>query len=98
MLSRKIADKRLSRLIGRYLRTGVWVGEHVESNDLGAPQGGPLSPLLADTVPDPLDRELARRGQVQFVIDQVVQRERECAAARLKRLEPAPRVPTTVAR
>ncbi|APW45373.1 hypothetical protein RA876_02185 [Rhodoferax antarcticus] len=42
LLSRTIADKRLLRLIGRYLRAGVLVGEHVQPSEVGTPQGGPL--------------------------------------------------------
>lgn len=43
-LARTIADKRLLVLIGRYLRAGVLVGEHIEPSDIGTPQGGPLTP------------------------------------------------------
>jgi RNA-directed DNA polymerase len=61
-LSRHVRDKRVLRLIGLYLRAGVR-DEHgtVPSTD-GVPQGGPLSPLLANVVLDDLDRELERRG------------------------------------
>ena len=56
---------KLLRLIGRYLRAGVELpdGTH-EATPLGVPQGGPLSPLLANIVLDPLDKELTRRGHV----------------------------------
>ena len=47
LLGRTVADKRLLALIGRYLRAGVLVGEHVEPSEVGTPQGGPISPLLA---------------------------------------------------
>jgi RNA-directed DNA polymerase len=62
LLARSIADKRLLRLIGRYLRAGVLVGEHVEASEVGTPQGGPLSPLLANILLHQLDLELERRG------------------------------------
>jgi len=62
MLGKRIADKRLLGLIGRYLRAGVLVGGHHEPSDVGTPQGGPLSPLLANILLDQLDRELTRRG------------------------------------
>lgn len=62
LLSQKIGDKALLRLIGRYLRAGVWVGEHFEPSEIGTPQGGPLSPLLANIMLTPLDDELHRRG------------------------------------
>lgn len=61
-LGRTIADQRLLDLIGRYLRAGVLVGEHIEPSDIGTPQGGPLSPLLANILLHQLDRELERRG------------------------------------
>ncbi|MDP3924807.1 MAG: group II intron reverse transcriptase/maturase, partial [Hydrogenophaga sp.] len=62
LLGKTIADKRLLRLIGRYLRAGVLVGEHVEPSEVGTPQGGPLSPLLANILLHQLDLELERRG------------------------------------
>lgn len=61
-VARKVGDKRLLGLIGRYLRAGVLVGETVQPSELGTPQGGPLSPLLANILLDDLDRELERRG------------------------------------
>ena len=62
-LSRHIRDKRVLRLIGSYLRAGIQ-DEHstVPSTD-GVPQGGPLSPLLANVMLDDLDRELEKRAQ-----------------------------------
>jgi RNA-directed DNA polymerase len=62
LLGRTIADKRLLGLIGRYLRAGVLVGEHIEPSDIGTPQGGPLSPLLANILLSQLDAELEKRG------------------------------------
>ena len=61
-IAQVIRDKRILRLMGRYLRAGVLVeGERVASEE-GTPQGGPLSPLLANIYIDALDRELERRG------------------------------------
>jgi len=62
LLGRAIADKRLLGLIGRYLRAGVLVDEHIEPSEVGTPQGGPLSPLLANILLHQLDCELTRRG------------------------------------
>lgn len=62
LLGRTIKDKRLLRLIGRYLRAGVLVGAHIEPRAVGTPQGGPLSPLLANILLHQLDTELERRG------------------------------------
>ncbi len=61
-VARKVRDKRLLALIGRYLRAGVLEGEHLQASDIGTPQGGPLSPLLANILLDDLDRELESRG------------------------------------
>ena len=59
----KIGGGKLLRLIGRYLRAGVKLPDGSrEETPLGVPQGGPLSPLLANIVLDPLDKELERRG------------------------------------
>jgi RNA-directed DNA polymerase len=61
-VARKVGDKRVLGLIGRYLRAGVLVGDSIQPSELGTPQGGPLSPLLANILLDDLDRELERRG------------------------------------
>jgi RNA-directed DNA polymerase len=61
-VARKVRDKRLLALIGRYLRAGVLNGEELQPSDIGTPQGGPLSPLLANILLDDLDRELESRG------------------------------------
>ena len=65
-LAKRIADKRVLRLIRRYLHAGILAhGVHSERFE-GTPQGGPLSPLLANVLLDEVDRELERRGH-QFV-------------------------------
>ena len=61
-LSRRIADKRVLRLIGRYLRAGINHGGKIEPTSTGVPQGGPLSPLPGNIVLHDLDRELELRG------------------------------------
>lgn len=60
-LSQLIQDKRILRLIGKILRSGVMQNGLVEETTEGAPQGGPLSPLLSNVVLDELDKELERR-------------------------------------
>lgn len=61
-LSRQIRDKRMLRLIGAYLRAPIRRGEIQEKRTRGTPQGGPLSPLLANVYLDALDKELESRG------------------------------------
>jgi len=61
-VARKVRDKRVLRLIGRYLRAGVVVQGRLQETPLGVPQGGPLSPLLANVILDDLDKELEKRG------------------------------------
>jgi group II intron reverse transcriptase/maturase len=57
-----IRDKRVLGLIGKYLRRGAMVEGIVITSEEGTPQGGPLSPLLANIYLDALDQELERRG------------------------------------
>ncbi len=57
-----IRDKRVLGLIGKYLRAGVMIEGVVQGSEEGTPQGGPLSPLLANIYLDALDRELEERG------------------------------------
>ena len=61
-VSRKVHDKRVLRLIGRYLRAGVMVDGVKQPSTEGTMQGGPLSPLLANILLDDLDKELEHRG------------------------------------
>jgi RNA-directed DNA polymerase len=61
-IGKTIRDKRVLKLIGRFLRSGVMVNGVVIETDEGTPQGGPLSPLLANIYLDPMDKELERRG------------------------------------
>ena len=65
-VSRKVHDKRLLALIGRYLRAGVMVDTELQPSTEGTMQGGPLSPLLANILLDDFDKELERRG-LRFV-------------------------------
>lgn len=61
-LARRITDRSVLRLIRRYLEAGVLVnGVKVDRHE-GTPQGGPLSPLLANVLLDEVDKELERRG------------------------------------
>lgn len=61
-LARRIADPRVLRLIRRYLDAGIMVHGVVNERHAGTPQGGPLSPLLANVLLDEVDRALERSG------------------------------------
>lgn len=61
-IARKVQDKRILRLTRRYLESGVMVNGVKVRTDEGTPQGGPLSPLLANILLDELDKELEGRG------------------------------------
>lgn len=63
LLAEKIRDKELLRLIGRYLRSPMqYADASKQKRRKGTPQGGPLSPLLANIYLDALDKELHKRG------------------------------------
>lgn len=61
-LAKRVADKRVLRLIRGYLEAGVMVHGVVMERHEGTPQGGPLSPLLANVLLDEVDKELEKRG------------------------------------
>ena len=58
----RIGDRRVLRVIRRYLQAGILVNGVVQERWEGTPQGGPLSPLLSNILLDELDKELERRG------------------------------------
>jgi RNA-directed DNA polymerase len=73
-IARKVTDKVLLRLIGRYLRAGVMVGSSFEPTELGTAQGSPLSPLLSNILLNDLDKVLETRGHrfARYVDDLVI--------------------------
>lgn len=74
VLSRTIKDGRVVSLIHKYLNAGVMQEGHYEETNEGVPQGGPLSPLLANILLNELDWELERRGHkfVRYADDMVI--------------------------
>jgi RNA-directed DNA polymerase len=69
-----------------YLRAGVLINDSIQPSELGTPQGGPLSPLLANILLDDLDRELEGRGHrfVRYADDLMVLVKSERAGQRVK--------------
>lgn len=61
-LGNRISDRRMLRIIRRYLEAGVMAKGVATERHEGTPQGGPLSPLLANVLLDDVDKELERRG------------------------------------
>jgi group II intron reverse transcriptase/maturase len=74
VLSRTIKDGRVISLIHKYFNAGVMTDGKFEPSEQGVPQGGPLSPLLANVMLNELDKELERRGHkfVRYADDIVI--------------------------
>src|ERR1700678_4789029 len=70
-IAKRVADKRLLKIIRAFLNAGVMKNGLVSPSVEGTPQGGPLSPLLSNLVLDELDRELERRAHrfVRYAAD-----------------------------
>jgi RNA-directed DNA polymerase len=71
LVAKRVADKRILKLIRGFLTAGVLVDGLVGPTEEGTPQGGPLSPLLSNLMLDVLDKELEKRGHrfVRFADD-----------------------------
>lgn len=84
-VSRKVSDKQVLKLIGKYLRAGAIVNGRFEQTRKGVCQGGPLSPLLANIVLDDIDKELERRGHrfVRYADDFIILVKSERAGKRV---------------
>ena len=85
LLHRKIQDMRVLRIIKKYLKSGVMENGVVSKTEEGSPQGGPLSPLLANIYLNEFDWEMHRRGvkTVRYADDIVVFAKSKRAAERL---------------
>ena len=65
-LARRIGDRRVLRLIRRFLRAGMMADGVETARVQGTPQGGPLSPLLSNILLTDLGRELEKRSLLRF--------------------------------
>lgn len=85
LLRRRIQDKRVLNLIKRYLKSGVMENGLLRKTEEGSPQGGPLSPLLANIYLHEFDKEMESRGVpvVRYADDIVVLAKSRRAAERL---------------
>lgn len=90
-LATRVKDKRVLKLIRRYLNAGTMINGVVTYADEGTPQGGPISPLLSNIVLDELDKELEKRGH-KFV------RYADDFRIHCKSLKAAQRVKTSITR
>lgn len=86
-VAKRVGDKRILTLIGRFLRAGMMEGGVMSPRVQGTPQGGPLSPLLSNILLDDLDQMLEQRGHrfVRYADDFLVFKRTERAAWRTKK-------------
>ena len=85
ILRRRIKDKKLIELIKKFLKSGVMDNGVIVKTEEGSPQGGPLSPLLANIYLNEFDQEMSRRGVniVRYADDIIVEAKSKRAAKRL---------------
>lgn len=91
VLAKRVKDRRVIRLIHRMLRAPVSDGGTVQKREIGTPQGGPVSPVLANILLNELDQELEARGHrfVRYADDMMVFcRSRKAALRTLERIKP----------
>ncbi len=75
-VGRKVKNKGLLKLLGKFLRAGVMVDGRLQPTRLGVPQGSPVSPILSNILLDELDKELEKRGHkfIRYADDRVPRR------------------------
>lgn len=85
ILRRRIKDKKLIELIKKFLKSGVMDNGVIVKTEEGSPEGGPLSPLLANIYLNEFDQEMSRRGVniVRYADDIIVEAKSKRAAKRL---------------
>ena len=85
VLNKEIKDGKILSLIRKFLVSGVMVGEQIEETEIGTPQGGNISPLLANILLNELDWELESRGLkfARYADDCIIFVKSEKAAARV---------------
>ena len=90
LLRKEIEDERVIQIIKRYLKSGVMENGVVMETEEGSPQGGNLSPLLANIYLDEFDKEFEKRGVpcVRYADDIVLLARSERAAKRLLETSP----------
>ena len=84
-VEKRVKDKRVLKLIRKYLQAGVMNDGRCEPTRQGVPQGGPLSPILANILLDELDKELEKRGHkfVRYADDFIIMVKSQCAGERV---------------
>jgi len=85
LVDKDMEDKDIRRLIFVFLKAGVMVRGKMEKTELGVPQGGPLSPLLANVYLTPFDKEMEKRGlkHIRYADDAQIYTKSDYAAARV---------------
>lgn len=88
-VARRVKDRRVLRLIRRFLEAGLMQNGLVSPREEGTPQGGPLSPLLSNILLDELDKELERREHrfVRYADDSNIYVKSEAAGLRVRALD-----------
>lgn len=87
-IQRRVRDGSILALIRMFLESGVMIGDHKEATEVGSPQGGVFSPLIANVYLDAFDQEMKRRGQriIRYADDILILCRSESAAHRAQQV------------